>query len=458
MQRKFFIETWGCQMNELDSARLAGQLVSRGWIGSSHPGDAHLVLLNTCSVREKAEEKVYSSLGRILPLKKFRPEVLVGVAGCVAQQEGEGLLRRAPGLDFVLGTGSIDSFGRLVDGLLEQRERVALLEVSTSQSPAFEYQAIVRDHPFKAMVTAIEGCDQFCTFCVVPFTRGRERSRRAADIEAEVSGLAAAGMAEILLLGQTINAYIDPESGEGFGGLLRRVAAAAPGVRLRFVTSHPAFVDDAMISAMTETPSICRLLHVPLQAGSDRILRRMQRRYDRAGYLSMVGRLRAAMPDLVITGDIIVGFPGEEDADFEATLEMLEEVRFGGLFTFTYSARPGTAATRWPDHLSEEVKRERLARLTEIQERIQLDLNRHLIGSVQEVLVDGPSKRGDGQLTGRDRCNRIVNFDGDAEVVPGALIAVRIGQAHPYSLVGNALVRDSGRSRDFDESLDVGAP
>ena len=439
MQRRYFIETWGCQMNELDSGRLAGQLVARGWSRALDPESADLVLLNTCSVREKAEEKVYSSLGRLVPLKQARPEVLIGVAGCVAQQEGEGLLRRAPGLDFVLGTGSIDSFGKLVDELLEQRERVALLGAVDGDSPSFQYQTISRDHPFKAMVTLIEGCDQFCTFCVVPFTRGRERSRRSSEILREAAELAGTGIREILLLGQTINAYRDPETGGGFGALLRRIGEAAPVDRLRFVTSHPSYVDDEMIAAMAETPNVCRLLHVPLQAGSDRILRRMQRRYHREAYLRMVERLRGAIPDIVITGDIIVGFPGEEEEDFRQTLEMLEAVRFGSLFTFTYSPRPGTAANRWPDHVPDEVKRERLARLSEAQEQVQLGLHRALVGGEMEVLVEGESKKGRGQMTGRTRCHRIVNFESDRSVVPGDLVEVRISEALPHSLRGETV-------------------
>lgn len=432
----FFIETWGCQMNELDSARLAGRLVSEGWTRASSQDEADLVLLNTCSVREKAEEKVFSSLGRIARIKRSRPDLLVGVAGCVAQQEGGAIFERADVVDFVLGTGNVDRIGEIVAQVGRGRPAQAWTDFDL-ENPGFRFDTIVRENPTKAMVTVVEGCDKFCTFCVVPFTRGRERSRRRSEIVEEVRRLVGeSGTVEVLLLGQTVNAYVDPETGEGFGPLLREVAAV-PGLRrLRFVTSHPVNVDDGMISAMAENPVVCRYLHLPPQSGSDRILSRMKRQYTSRDYVETASRLRAALPGLNLSGDIIVGFPGETEADFEATLALVREVRFGSLFTFKYSERPGTAAARWPDHLSEEEKAERLARLSELQEEIQLQGNRELLGRTVEVLVDGEAKKA-GQFMGRTDCHRIVNFSSETPRAAGSFVQVRIEVARHHSLSGS---------------------
>ncbi len=443
----YFIETWGCQMNELDSQRLAGQLRGIGWKPADSPDGADLVLLNTCSVRERAEEKVYSSLGRMAVLKRGRPELLIGVAGCVAQQEGTALLERQPALDFVLGTGNIDRLGELVERLASERSRTTLLEFDY-ENPAFRFEGIARDSSFKAMVTIIEGCDKYCTFCVVPFTRGRERSRAADEIVDEVRRLVEAdGVIEILLLGQTVNAYVDPRTGTSFGSLLRRLSGIGGLRRIRFMTSHPKDVSDDMIEAMVSSPSICRFLHIPPQSGSDRILQRMKRQYDRAEYLSIISRLRTAIPDLAISGDLIVGFPGEDRDDFDQTLSLVKEVRFSFLYTFKYSARPGTAATRWPDHIEEETKQERLAALTSLQDGIQRELNEELVGRTLEVLVEGESKKG-GQLAGRTDCNRVVNFEPNGFVPsPGDLVPVRIDRAFEYSLVGTAFGAAPGRGQ-----------
>lgn len=433
---KFLIETWGCQMNDLDSARLAGQLVARGWTRTEDVNLADVVVLNTCSVREKAEEKVYSALGRLAVLKQERPSLLVGVAGCVAQQEGEEILSRKKVVDFVLGTGNVDRLGEILDQVTDDGGRPALLSFE-AENPAFRFDTIVRENPLKSMVTVVEGCDKYCTFCIVPFTRGRERSRRRTEIIEEIRSLVGGqGSVEVLLLGQTVNAYRDPETGEGFGSLLRAVSAVDGLRRIRFVTSHPADVNDDMIEAMKDSPKICRYLHLPPQSGSDRMLARMKRQYSRQDYLRVVERLRTAMPEIALSGDVIVGFPGESESEFLETLQLVEEVRFSSLYTFKYSPRPGTAATRWDDHIAPELKDERLERLGAVQNRISREENLKFVGRSVEVLVDGPAKKLN-QLTGRTDCNRIVNFSSAAAATSEGLFrTVRVEKAFEHSLAG----------------------
>jgi tRNA-2-methylthio-N6-dimethylallyladenosine synthase len=433
--RRYFIETWGCQMNELDSSRLAGQLEVLGFERAHRAEEADLVLLNTCSVREKAEEKVYSAIGTISEIKRRRPGTILGIAGCVAEQEGEKLLERDPAVDFVLGTGNVEHLREVLEARSAGR-RSSLTGFDDAES-SFGFESIVRDHPHKAMVTAIEGCDKCCTFCVVPFTRGKERSRRVSEILSEVRRLVdEKGIVEILLLGQTVNAFLDPESGVGFGGLLSRVAEV-PGLRrLRFVTSHPKNVDDSMIRAMASNEVICPYLHLPPQSGSNRVLRRMARGYSREEFLEVVGRLRAAIPDLTLSGDVIVGFPGETESEFQETVELLERIRFGSLFTFKYSPRPGTAAARWPDRISDDEKERRLALVNQVQGRIQREENEKLVGRTFEVLVDGSAKK-PGQSSGRSPCNRVVNFPESSGVEVGDFVEVRIERALDHSLLGS---------------------
>ena len=429
------VETWGCQMNVLDGERMAGQLERRGLHAAAEGESADVVILNTCSVREKAEAKVYSALGVLGRRKQESPELVIGVTGCVAQVAGAEILERAPYVDFVLGTGNVERVGEIVDEIRAERRRVLALELPVD-SPVYQFKEISRGSSFQAYVTVIEGCSQFCTFCIVPFTRGRERSRAAAEVLEEMRSLVESGYSEVTLLGQTVNAYRDPVERFGFGELLRR-ASKVPGVRrLRFLTSHPRFVDDSMIDAIAAGGSVAPYLHLPAQSGSDRILYRMKRRYTSAEYLEKIGRVRAALPEIAISSDFIVGFPGETDADFEETLALVSRARFSNVFAFRYSARPGTAAARWgrETFVADEIAAERLARLLALQETLQAETNSSLVGRELEILVEGPGK--DGHPRGRTACNRIAHVDaGDRTLKPGDYVRVRITRGLPNSLL-----------------------
>jgi tRNA-2-methylthio-N6-dimethylallyladenosine synthase len=422
-------------MNVLDGERMAGQLEALGFSAAGEGAEADVIILNTCAVREKAEAKVYSALGVLGRRKRERPDLLIGVTGCVAQVEADEILERAPWVDFVAGTGQVEGLGALVEKARAERRHLIARELPT-ESPVYQFRQITRGSPFQAYVTIIEGCDQFCTFCIVPFTRGRERSRAAGEILEEISHLAARGYGEVTLLGQTVNAYCDPAEGFRLGEILRR-GASIPGIRrLRFLTSHPSLVDNSMVEALAEGGVVAPYLHLPAQSGSDRILYRMKRRYDAAGYLETVRRTREAVPGLAISSDFIVGFPGETEADFRATLDLVERVRFESLFGFRYSPRPGTAAARWggTSEVPEAVAVGRLAELLALQERIQAEINRSLEGKEFEILVEGADRK--GQSRGRTACNRIVHVEGASGIAAGTYVRVRIDRGLPNSLLG----------------------
>lgn len=431
----YHVATWGCQMNVLDGERMAGQLEARGISKAPDASLADVIILNTCHIRAKADHKIYSELGALEEARRNRPDLVIGVAGCMAQAEGEAIFERAPWVDFVLGPGEVENVGETVERVRAERRRVAALELP-QDSPAYQFRQISRGSSFQAFVTAIEGCDQYCTFCVVPFTRGRERSRRSSEILAELSHLAGCGYTEVTLLGQTVNAYRDPEQGFGLGGLLTRAAEAVPGIRrLRFVTSHPRFVDDELLAALAAGGPVAPSIHMPAQSGSDRILGRMKRRYEARGYRETVDRLRGAVPGIAVSSDFIVGFPGETEQDFEATLDLIRQVGFASIFGFTYSPRPGTAAARWAgaSAIPEEVAAGRLQRLLALQASLQHDAHAGLVGSLEEVLVEelGP----DGQARGRTPGNRIVHFPaGEDSPRPGSYVRVRITRGLPNSL------------------------
>jgi tRNA-2-methylthio-N6-dimethylallyladenosine synthase len=429
------VETWGCQMNVLDGERMAGQLEGLGLARASEGETADVVLLNTCAVREKAEAKVYSALGVLAERKRENPNLVIGVAGCLAQVSGDEILERAPWVDFVLGTGNVEKLGETVRRARSEHRRVSALELP-EDSPAYQFRQISRGSLFQAYLTIIEGCDQFCTFCIVPFTRGRERCRSSREILEEVVWLAGRGYSEITLLGQTVNAYRDPGDGSGLGPLLKR-AAAVPGVRrLRFLTSHPIFVDDPLIEALAAGGNLAPYLHVPAQSGSDRVLYRMKRRYDRQQYLRMVDRVREAVPNIAISSDFIVGFPGETEEDFAETLDLVRRVRFANLFAFLYSPRPGTASARWGSEkaVPPEVAAERLQRLLALQEEQQAEINRGLVGTTFEILIEGCDRAGKGR--GRTPCNRIVHVPAGTDLAPGTYATVRIVRGLPNSLIG----------------------
>jgi tRNA-2-methylthio-N6-dimethylallyladenosine synthase len=427
MTKTFFIETWGCQMNDLDSQRLSGNLKLRGYRRVDDERQADLILLNTCSIREKAENKVYSRLGALRELKG--DSVKIGVCGCVAQQEGERILSRAPWVDFVMGPGNV---GHL-DAVLAGGRSIA---IDFPEDRRYDYLTVDRPSATKAQVTIIEGCNKNCTFCIVPTTRGREVSRPFDDVLAEVR---ASARVEIELLGQTVNAYRCPISGRDFGALLSAVAEIDGVRRLRFMTSHPAEVNDSMIAAMRDHANISRYLHLPVQSGSSRILRRMKRLYTREKYLETIQRIREAIPEIHFSTDIIVGFPGETEEDFQQSLSLIEQVRYPSLFAFKYSPRPGTAAPRIGEPVDEDVADERLARLFALHEQIKNQRLQSYRGRVLPVLVEGPSKHNPEMLSGRTDDNFVVNFVADPSTPLGSMLGVRIDQAQHHTLRGEAV-------------------
>jgi len=436
-KRRLYIKTYGCQMNVYDSARMA-ELLSPEYTLTEVPEEADLYLINTCSIRRKSEEKVRSLLGRLRPLKRRRPQMRLGVCGCVAQQEGARLLAQAPHLDLVLGTQAIF---RLPEGL-RQRDRTGRPVLDTRLDPPDPPEIPVRrvGPPAPALVTIMTGCDNYCTYCVVPYVRGRERSRPADDIVAEVSALVAAGAQDVTLLGQNVNSYgRGLADGLTFPELLRRLAGIPGLARLRFTTSHPRDLSEELIACFADLPVLCPHLHLPAQSGSDAVLSRMHRGYTRAAYLDQVRRLRQARPDMAISTDLIVGFPGETDQDFADTLDLMRQADFASAFSFKYSPRPQTLAAGFPDQVPEPVKTRRLAVLQAQQEELSLASNQRLVGGIHDVLVEGRSKQSGDQLCGRLRSNQVVNFTGP-ERLRGSLVPVRIETAHPHSLGGSLAV------------------
>ncbi|HSF38858.1 MAG TPA: tRNA (N6-isopentenyl adenosine(37)-C2)-methylthiotransferase MiaB [Thermoanaerobaculia bacterium] len=431
--RRVFIETWGCQMNELDSQRMAGQLMQQGVLPTRDPEEADIILLNSCSVREKAEQKVYSRLGEYRLFKRAKPDLLIGLCGCVAQQEGERALRRVPDLDFVLGPARV---GELSDVVARRRAGERVIATGFPEDRHYDIDAVTRSGEYKGMVTIIEGCNKSCTFCIVPQTRGPERSRPMGEILREVRHLLEYGFQEIELLGQTVNHWRDPGSGLDFADLLDAVATL-PGVRrLRFVTSYPRDFTPRMVEQVGRHENICPYLHLPAQSGSDRVLRRMGRGYTRDEYLALVTQLRAARPDLALSTDLIVGFPGETEEDFQQTLDLMAGVRFAGVFAFKYSPRPGTAAPRLDGAVDPEVASERLQRLFALQEKIQREINEGMVGEELEVIVTGWGKQA-GTQTGRTPCHRVIHFSmGDDPAPLGSVTRVQVEAALPHSLLG----------------------
>jgi len=437
---KLKVVTFGCQANELDSARIAGILAGEGYTLTEDEREADLVILNGCSIREKAEQKLFSRLGTLQVLKAEHPRLRLGVAGCLAQREGAGLLRRFPQLDLVVGNGEHLAE---IPRLLRVAPGQAAVAASEPAGLVPEHTAIHRDSGIRAWVGIMEGCDNFCSFCVVPFTRGRERSRHPDDILREVNQLRDAGYREITLLGQTVNSYgkkLEPPI--SFAELLRRIdAAVGRRMRVRFTTSHPRDVTAELAGAMAALPSVCEHIHLPVQAGSTRTLNRMERNYTREDYLEKVAVLRAAVPDLAITTDIIVGFPGETDADFAETLSLMEQVGFDGGFAFKFSPRTGTPAAELPGQVPEAIKAERLRAVQKLQDRLSLERNRALIGRAVEVLTDRGLQKRDADLrAGRTRQNKIVHFQGEG-VEEGSLVTVEITDATSHHLKGLLIAR-----------------
>ncbi len=431
MSNTFFIETWGCQMNDLDSQRLSGNLKLRGWRRVEDEKQASLILLNTCSIRDKSEQKVYSRLGELRELKK-ESGAQIGVCGCVAQQEGERILERAPWVDFVMGPGNVGHLDEVLSGTKP-------IAVDFPEDRRYDYLAIDRPSATKAQVTIMEGCNKNCTFCIVPTTRGREASRTFDDVMAEVRAAVQTGHVECELLGQTVNAYRCPATGRDFGALISAVAEIPGLIRLRFMTSHPAEVGDSMIAAMRDHENISRYLHLPVQSGSSRMLRRMKRLYTREKYLETIGRIRAAIPEIHFSTDLIVGFPGESDEDFQQTMSLVGEIDYGSLFAFKYSPRPGTASLKLGPPVDDAIASDRLTRLFDLHESMKRQRLESYRGRVLPVLYDGPSKHDATMLAGRTDDNWVVNFVGDPGTPLGTLVGVRIDHAQHHTLRGEAV-------------------
>jgi tRNA-2-methylthio-N6-dimethylallyladenosine synthase len=446
MARKYLIETFGCQMNVHDSERMAGLLEQAGFEATEDAIDADVVVINTCSVRERAEEKLYTRLGELRMLAaEHGHDPIVAVAGCVAQQEGETLLRRAPGVpDVIMGTQAIRRLPMLVDqagaaGRAGARRPVAI-DLSACDDVTWPLGVTRRGDPVKAYVTIIEGCNEFCSFCVVPFTRGHERMRPKADILAEVREAVASGRREVQLLGQIVNHYTAPDDpGCDFAALLEAVHGIEGIERIRFASPHPRHFDDRFLAAMARLPKICRHLHLPVQSGSSRVLAAMRRRYTRERYLDLVQRIRARLPEVALSTDMIVGFPGETAQDFEDTLSLTAAVRFHSMFSFKYSARPQTlAAARLPDDVPEAEKTARIVTLQRLQRDIQTALNEQLCGREVAVLIDAASRRRETELSGRTSANVVVNVPGPAAWI-GRTVPVRVERAGPHSVWGRVV-------------------
>ena len=434
-KKRAFIGVYGCQMNISDAERMEGQLATLGYERTEDMARADLILLNTCCVRETAEDKVYGKIGEIKHIKRANPALIFGITGCMAQKEGESLIRRAPHIDFVLGTNKVHELKATVRRL-ESARRDPVVDVLLGDAPLPENVPIERTGRLSAWVPIMYGCNNFCTYCIVPYVRGREHSRRPEDVVREVEEAAAQGFKEITLLGQNVNSYGKDHKLASFAELLLMVDAVKGVERVRYMTSHPKDLSDAVIDAVRQGRHICPHFHLPVQHGSDRILRAMNRVYRKDAYRSLVERIRAAVPDASLTTDLIVGFPGETEEDFEELLDFLREIRYDAAYTFLYSKRSGTPAAMMEEQVEDSVKKERLHRLMEVQNEISLEKNAALKGTVQEVLAEGPSRTDEDVWTGRTGTNKIVLWRKKGQETEGDIVRVRITQPQTWVLKG----------------------
>ncbi len=450
MVDRVYVQTWGCQMNEYDSTKMVDVLAeSSGAIQVDDPAEADIVLLNTCSVREKAQEKVFSQLGRWKALKQKKPGMIIGVGGCVASQEGGAIRERAPYVDLVFGPQTLH---RLPGMIAELRSRgQAVIDISFPEIEKFDNLPPPRKEGPTAYVSIMEGCSKYCTFCVVPYTRGEEVSRPLDDVLLEVAQLAEAGVREVTLLGQNVNGYrgaMAQSADEADLALLIRYVARIDGIeRIRFTTSHPLEFNDQLIEAFAEEPKLAGYLHLPVQSGSDRILALMKRGHTALEYKARIRRLRDARPDISLSSDFIVGFPGETERDHQATMKLIEDVGFDQAYSFIYSRRPGTPASNLPDDVPLEEKKRRLAELQARINELGEAYNNRMLGSVQRVLVERPAKKFAGQFAGRTSSNRWVNFEGHERLI-GHFVDVRITEVLPNSLRGRVVTSAGGKPED----------
>ncbi|MFZ7126915.1 MAG: tRNA (N6-isopentenyl adenosine(37)-C2)-methylthiotransferase MiaB [Desulfobacterales bacterium] len=463
-QRKLYINTIGCQMNVYDSEQIVRVLATSGYTSTAFLEDADLVMVNTCAIRAKAEQKAFSFIGRLAKLKQQKPDLIVAVAGCVAQQEGEKILSRMPIVDIVLGTQAIPRLPGLLEQVAGGRRRLVDVAMSHEIEEIDAGPLFRADGGISRFITIMQGCDNFCSYCVVPYTRGREMSRHPERIVAEIQQWVEHGTREVTLLGQNVNSYGLKEGLWSFPELLKRINAIGGLERIRFTTSHPKDLSEELIGAFARLEKLCPHIHLPVQSGSDRILKRMNRRYDRRTYLNRIERLRSVRPDIAITSDIIVGFPGETMADFEATLDLMKTVRFDGLFAFMYSDRAVAPASRFDGQLPEVEKQQRLQALLALQEDVTVEKNTQLLGSVQRILLEESNPRIQGrgtsipemagQWTGRTESNKIVNFSHRNDrplfdrLQPGILVDVEVERVLAHSLQGTPVaIEPSARTR-----------
>ncbi|WP_027457633.1 tRNA (N6-isopentenyl adenosine(37)-C2)-methylthiotransferase MiaB [Dechloromonas agitata] len=445
MTKKLFIRTFGCQMNEYDSDKMADVLhAAEGVVKTDNPEEADIILFNTCSVREKAQEKVFHDLGRVKHLKQQNPNLVIGVGGCVASQEGEAIVARAPYVDIVFGPQTLHRLPQLI---AERKEKgKAAVDVSFPEIEKFDAMPPAEVKGATAFVSIMEGCSKFCTFCIVPYTRGGEVSRPFNDVLTEVADLAAHGVKEVTLLGQNVNAYRGDMEGtdeKADLAMLIEYIAEVPGIeRIRYTTSHPREMSQRLIDTYAKVPKLVSHLHLPVQAGSDRVLAAMKRGYTTLEYKSIVRKLRAARPDISMSTDFIVGFPGETDEDFEKTMKLIDDVEFDASFSFIYSPRPGTPALELDDNTPADVKSARLSRLQKRIDELAQAVSRSMVGTVQRVLVEGTSKKDANELAGRTDNNRIVNFAGNPRLI-NTFVEVRITEALPHSLRGEIVIREN---------------
>lgn len=435
----YFIETWGCQMNEEDSEKLSGMLISMGYSSCDNRNDADIIIFNTCCVRENAELKVHGNLGQLKGLKKQKKDLIITVCGCMMQQKGipEEISKKYPFVDIIFGTHNLHKFPEYLNRVLMNDERI--LEIESGSDEIIEGMTIDRKSSLKAFVTIMYGCDNFCTYCVVPQVRGREKSRKSEDIINEIKNLAKEGYKEITLLGQNVNSYGKGlEEDINFPKLLRKVNEVEGIERIRYMTSHPKDFSDELIDTMKDCNKICNQLHLPVQSGSNRVLKAMNRHYTKEEYIEKINKIKSLIPDLAITTDIIVGFPGETEEDFEETLDLVKKVRYDSAFMFLYSNRKYTRADMMPNQIPDDIKHERFNRLVETVNSICAEINQEYENKIVEVLVEGVSKTDDTKLTGRTNNGKLVNFKGNKNSV-GKIVKVKITKPKSFSLEGEEI-------------------